>query len=490
MDYVLAIDEGTTGVRALVVDARGEVVACEYEEIRAVYPRPGWVEFDATAIWEATLRVCRGALQTAGAKPKEVKAIGVANQRATCVAWERATGKPIHAAIAWQDTRTADRIAAVLEKGVFTNAMASATKWEWILQNVPGAARKATAGEICFGTIDSWLIWNLTGGSVHATDCSNASCTTLYDAIQDGWDGNALEVLGIPQRALPEIRSTSEIYGVTVPQLFGAEVAIGGCAGDQQAAMFGELGIEKGAVKVTFGTSGMLDINVGEFPVFSTRGAYPLVLWGLGGQRTYCLEGTVITAGAAVQWLRDGLGILARLEDSATIAAQVHDTGGVWVMPALQGLGTPYMQPEARAVLGGISRATTRAHIVRAVLEGITFRSREVLETLLEDASVDKPERLRVDGGAASNDFLLQQLADIVGIAVERPQSVQASALGAAYLAGLATGVWSTIDAVRDAWRSGGIFEPRISRDEADDRFTNWRRAIDVARAGETSPQN
>jgi glycerol kinase len=483
MDYVLAIDEGTTGVRALVVDARGEVVACEYEEIRAVYPRSGWVEFDAAAIWEATLRVCQNALQITGAKPKELKAIGVANQRATCVAWDRATGKPIHPAIAWQDTRTADRVAAVLEKGVFTNSMASATKWEWILKNVAGAERKAAAGEVCFGTIDSWLIWNLTGGAVHATDCSNASCTTLYDAIQDGWDANALDVLGIPRRALPEIRSTSEVYGVTAPQLFGAEVTIGGCAGDQQAAMFGELGIEKGAVKITFGTSGMLDINVGEFPVFSTRGAYPLVLWGLGGQRTYCLEGTVITAGAAVQWLRDGLGIIERLEDSGPIAAQVDDSGGVWVMPALQGLGTPHMDPGARAVFGGISRATTRAHIIRAVLEGIAFRAREALEVLLEDTSTGKPERLRVDGGAASNDFLLQQLADVTGIPVERPKNVQASALGAAYLAGLAVSVWSSIDGLRAAWQSGGIFEPQISRDQADGSFSSWQRVISVARA-------
>lgn len=490
MDYVLAIDEGTTGVRALVVDARGEVTASAYEEISAVYPRPGWVEFDAEAIWQATLRVCRGALKNAGIEASHLRAIGVANQRATCVAWERRSGRPIHPAIAWQDTRTAERVPEVLERGVFTNSMASATKWEWILRNVPGADRQAAAGEICFGTIDSWLIWKLTGGAVHATDCSNASCTTLYDAIQDGWDANALDVLGIPRPVLPDIRSTSEIYGSTSPDVLGAAVPIGGCAGDQQAAMFGELGVERGAVKITFGTSGMIDINVGEFPVFSTRGAYPLVLWGLAGQRSYCLEGTVITAGAVVQWLRDGLGILERLEDSATIAAEVEDCGGVWVMPALQGLGTPYMDPTARAVLGGISRGTTRAHIVRAALEGIAFRSREVLETLLEDASVDRPDRLRVDGGAAGNDFLLQQVADIVGIAVERPKSVQGSALGAAYLAGLASGVWESIDAVRGAWKSGGVFEPRISRDRADEHFAAWRRALDAARAGAVSIRN
>jgi len=480
--YVLAIDEGTTGVRALVVDARSEVVASAYEELKATYPKPGWVELDGEAIWQATRRVCNRAIREARLETVDMRAVGIANQRATTLVWERATGKPIYPVIAWQDTRTVDRIAAVLEKGVFTNSMASATKIEWLLRNVAGADRQAAAGELCFGTIDTWLIWKLTGGATHVTDYSNASCTTLYDAIQDEWDANALDVLGIPKSMLPEIRPTSAVYGRTSTEVFGAAVPIGGCAGDQQAAMFGELGTEKGAVKVTFGTSGMLDANVGEFPVFSTRGAYPLILWGLNGQRTYCLEGTVITAGAAVQWLRDGLGVIDRLEDSAAIAAQVGDSGGVWVMPALQGLGTPYMEPGARAVFGGISRGTTRAHIVRAVLEGIAFRTREVFETILEDASIPRPERLRVDGGAAANDFLLQQLADVAGIAVERPKCVQASALGAAYLAGLAAGVWQSIDEVRESWRSGGIFEPRIGRDEADQRFSTWRQAIAAVR--------
>jgi glycerol kinase len=479
---VLAIDEGTTGVRALVVNADSEVTGSAYEEISASYPKPGWVEFDAEAIWDATMRVCRLALREAGISPKDLRAIGVANQRATTVVWEKKTGRPIHAAIAWQDTRTAERIAAVLDKGVFTNSMASATKVEWLLKNVPGAVQRAAAGELCFGTIDTWLIWKLTGGAVHVTDYSNASCTTLYDAMQDAWDANALGVLGIPASMLPQIRSTSEVYGDTDTEVFGARVPIGGCAGDQQAAMFGELGTEKGAVKITFGTSAMVDVNVGDFPVMSMRGAYPLILWGLGGKHTYCLEGTVITAGACVQWLRDGLGIIERLEDSDALASSVEDSGGVWAMPSLQGLGTPYMQPEVRAVLGGISRGTTRAHIVRAVLEGIGYRTREALETLLEDASVARPQRLRVDGGAAANDFLLQQLADIVGIPVERPKSVQASALGAAYLAGWAVGVWDSLDTLRAAWRSGGVFEPKLGRDQADERFERWRETIESVR--------
>lgn len=478
MDHVLAIDEGTTGVRALVIDARSEVAGAAYEEITAGYPKPGWVEFDAEAIWQATLRVCRNAIEAAGLSPKDLRAIGVANQRATTVMWDQASGRPIHAAIAWQDTRTVDRIAAALEQGIFTNSMASATKVEWILRNVPQAAARAAAGELCFGTIDSWLIWKLTGGTAHVTDYSNASCTTLYDPMQNDWDARALEVLGIPAAVLPAIRSSSEVYGVTDAGVFGAAVPIAGCAGDQQAAMFGELGTEKGAVKITFGTSAMVDVNVGDFPVMSTRGAYPLILWGLRGQTTYCLEGTVITAGAAVQWLREGLGVIERLEDSAALAAQVGDCGGVWAVPSLQGLGTPYMQTDARAVLGGISRGTTRAHIVRAVLDGIVFRTREVLETLLEDTGMQPPERLRVDGGAASNDFLLGRLADVVGIPVERPKSVQASALGAAYLAGWAVGVWDSLETMRAAWRSGGVFEPHCGRDQADAEFQAWRQAL------------
>ena len=300
--------------------------------------------------------------------------------------------------------------------------------------------------------------------------------------MQDGWDQQALAVLSIPAAMLPAIRSSSEVYGLTKPAAFGAEVAVAGMAGDQQAAMFGEMGTEKGAVKITFGTSAMADVNTGELPVLSMRGAYPLVLWGLNGRRVYCLEGTAISAGAAVQWLRDGLGVLKSIEESGALATQVSDSGGVWAVPAFQGLGTPHMDPNARAVIGGLSRASTRAHVVRAVLEGIAYRSREVLETLLEDSSTPPPERLRVDGGAAANDFLLQNLADVLGFAVERPQSVQASALGAAYLAGLAAGGWGSLDEVKGAWRSGRVFEPRWSQDQRGTNFHSWQKAIAAAR--------
>lgn len=482
MSYVLAIDEGTTGVRALIFDERSTVVGGAYQELTPRYPQPGWVELDAEGIWDATRAVCAGALAAARLQARDLDAIGICNQRATTVVWERASGHAVYPAIVWQDLRAADRVPELMAQGIFTNAMASAAKLEWILRAAKDGRQRASNGELCFGTIDSWLVWKLTGGAVHVTDYSNASCTSLYDAMQDTWDAHALSVLGIPTSMLPVLRSSSEVYGHTTIEAFGAEVPVAGIAGDQQAAMFGEVGVERGAVKITYGTSAMADVNTGDTPVLSMRGAYPLILWRLNGQRTFCLEGTAISAGAAVQWLRDGLGVLDTLEESAAIAASVQDSGGVWAVPAFQGLGTPHMDPHARAVIGGLSRASTRAHVVRAVLEGIAYRSREVLETLLEDSSTPPPSRLRVDGGAAANDFLLQHLANVLGLPVERPYSVQASALGAAYLAGLATGVWPNIDQLRQAWRCGGIFEPQWSADQRDTTFHRWQKAIAAAR--------
>ena len=482
MRYVLAIDEGTTGVRALVFDESSAVVGSAYHELTVSYPQPGWVEMDPQAIWEATRAVCTRALQAAGRAPRDIDAIGVCNQRATTVVWERASGRPIYPAIVWQDVRTAERVPELMAQGIFSNSMASAAKLEWVLRTAADGMQRAANGQLCFGTIDSWLVWKLTGGGAHVTDYSNASCTSLYDAMNNEWDQNALTVLQIPPAMLPKLCSSSEVYGQTTTQAFGAVVPVAGIAGDQQAAMFGEIGVDKGAVKITYGTSAMADVNTGDMPVLSMRGAYPLILWGLNGQRTFCLEGTAITAGAAVQWLRDGLGILQRTEESGPLAAQVADSGGVWAVPAFQGLGTPHMDPNARAVIGGLSRGSTRAHVVRAVLEGIAYRSREVLETLLEDSSTPPPPRLRVDGGAATNDFLLQHLANVLGLPVERPQAIQASALGAAYLAGLAAGVWPSLDEVKHAWRSGRIFEPCWSQDQRDTIFRSWQKAIATAR--------
>ncbi len=483
MALVLALDEGTTGVRALVFDEHSALRGAAYEEIGAAFPRSGWMEQDPLHIWAAARRVIGDALQAAQAQPADIAAIGIAVQRATTMVWERATGLPIYPAISWQDSRTQARVAELLERGIFTNALASSTKLEWILRERDALAR-AAAGELCFGTVDTWLLWQLSGGRVHATDHSNASCTGLYDFLAGTWDQTVLGPMELPEAVLPRIVDSSGVCGTTDPAVFGAAVPLAGIAGDQQAAMFGQLGVEPGATKITFGTSAMVDVNTGEFPVLSMRGAYPLILWGIGGQRVCCLEGTVVTAGAAVQWLRDGLGIIANAAECGPLAASVPDSGGVWAVPAFQGLGTPYMDPGARAVLGGLSRGTTRAHIVRAVLESIAFRTAEVLETLLADAGAGAPARLRVDGGVAANDVFLQALADTLGHPVERPETVQATGLGAAYLAGMGAGVWNGIDDVRHAWRSGGVFEPRLSADERATRLATWQQAVAAARLG------
>ncbi|MBI3785120.1 MAG: glycerol kinase GlpK [Deltaproteobacteria bacterium] len=482
MPYILAIDEGTTGVRAHVFDESSTLRGAAYLELSPSYPRPGWVELDPEDIWLRTLKVCEQALEAASLKPGDLHGLGICNQRATTLVWERANGRPVYPAIVWQDTRTAERVPELLAAGVFTNAMASASKLEWILRNVPNGFERAADAKLCFGTVDTWLLWKLTGGAVHATDSSNASCTTLYDAMQDAWDTNALDILKVSPAIMPSIRSSSQIYGETAKAAFGAAVPVAGMAGDQQAAMFGEMCLERGAVKITYGTSAMADMNTGDLPVFSTRGAYPTILWSLNGQRAWGLEGTTITAGAAVQWLRDGLGVLRSLDECDALAASVPDAGGVWAVPAFQGLGTPHMDPNARAVVGGLSRGSTRAHVVRAVLEGIVYRSREVLETLLGDSGIAPPQRLRVDGGAAANDFLLQHLADVIGIPVERPQSVQASALGAAYLAGLAVQTWKGVDELKKIWRPGRVFEPRWTADQRDATFHGWQKAVATAR--------
>jgi len=481
--YVLAIDEGTTGVRAMIFDQRSALAGAAYEEITAAFPRPGWMEQDPLHIWEATRRVIDDALHAAGLQPADVAAVGIANQRATTVVWERRTGLPIYPAISWQDTRTIERVAELLNEGVFTNALASATKLEWLLRQRDGIGR-GTAGELCFGTIDSWLTWQLSGGALHITDHSNAACTGLYDFINGCWDLAVVSQLEIPEAVLPALLPSSGRYGETDARVFGAAVPLAGMAGDQQAAMFGELGVDTGAVKITFGTSAMIDINTGDFPVLSQHGAYPLILWSLSGERRFGLEGTVMTAGAAVQWLRDGLGVIANAAECGPLAASVPDSAGVWAVPALQGLGTPYMDAAGRAVIGGISRGATRAHIVRAVLEGIAYRTREALDTLLSDAQAARPERLRVDGGVAANDVFLQCLADTLGVPVERPETVQATALGVAYLAGMGVGVWNGIDDVRHAWRSGGVFAPRLTADERDARFHAWQRAVAAAQLG------
>jgi len=480
---LLALDAGTTGARALVVDTSTSVLASAYEELTVECPQPGWVELDPAKLWQSVRRVIAEALRAADARADEVAAVGIANQRATTLLWERATGAPVHPAIVWQDVRTAARVGELLQQGFFVNTMASSTKLEWLLDHTERGRGRAARGELCFGTVDSWLAWNLSGGRLHITDPSNASCTGLYDFASGEWDARGLELLDIPPSVLPAIIATCGRHGMTEEKQCGFTAPLAAIAGDQQASMFGLARHRPGDFKVTFGTSGMVDVNTGSAPVLSASGAYPLVLWQLGGERSFCLEGTAITAGAAIQWLRDGIGIIESAAETGRIAESIEDCGGVWVVPAFQGLGTPYMDPRARATIGGLSRASSRAHVVRATLEGVSFRCREVVVTLAADIGAALPALVRADGGAAENDFLLQHLADVLGVAVERPETVQGTALGAALLAGMGIGVWRDAAEMERHWRRGAVFEPRWSEARRDEEYTRWRGALQLSYA-------
>jgi glycerol kinase len=480
--HVLAIDEGGSGVRAYIFDHEGREVSTAHAEISLSCPRPGWVEHDPGALWERTLDVVRNALDRAKLKAKEIAALGICNQRASTMVWDADSGEAIYPAIGWQDLRTVDRCHELGRRGYILNPMQSASKFMWVLENVAGARTKADAGRLRFGTIDTWLTWKLSGGSTYVTDDSNASCTGIYDFFAGGWDEALLESLALPKESFPAIVGSSAIAGSTASSVLGAAIPLAARAGDQQAAMFGQLRVEPGMVKITYGTAAMMDLNVGPSLHLSPNGCFPFVLWGLDGTRTYCLEGTAVTAGAAVQWLRDGLGILSDLGESSAIASSINDSGGVWCVPAFQGLGTPYLDTSARALLGGVSRATGRAEVIRAVLEGIAFRCDEVVEALRADVPGTPLDVLRVDGGAARNDFLMQCQADISGVAVERPAVFDAACLGAAYLAGLATGFWKDLAEASRTWRRDRIFEPTWSEDERAAKRSRWKTIVELAR--------
>jgi glycerol kinase len=477
---ILTLDEGTTGVRALLLDAGGRPRADAYEETIPTYPAPGQVEHDPEVLWRATLGVLRRVLTEAPLA--SVVGLGVCTQRGTAVVWETNGGRAVHPAISWQDGRAAARCAALLTEGIFLSPLHAASKIEWILDRVDPDRTELQAGRLRCGTLDAWLAWRLTGGRAFVTDASNASCSGFYNLLDRGWDARVLDALRIPARGLPEIVDSSRKLGLLDTDAGLPAVPLAALIGDQQAAMMGQLRLAPGEVKITYGTSAMLDLNAGPEPLWSSTGAYPLVLWQRDGKVSFCLEGTAITAGAAVTWLRDGLGVIDVPADSATLAAAVRDSGGVWVVPAFQGLGTPYMDTAARAVVGGISRATTRAHVVRGVLEGIAWRCREVYDALRTDCPHPPPATLRADGGASRNDVLLQLQADALGIPIERPVLVQAAALGAGYLAGLATGVWASADELAAAWRLDRAFEPRIGADEREERFAAWQQHVPAAR--------
>ena len=476
---ILALDVGTTGVRALLLDPTGRPRGEAYREVLPTYPGPGLVEHDPEALFRAIGEVARTVL--GGAVAPGVQALGLSSQRGTAVVWEAATARPVHPALSWQDGRTAERCRTLLAEGVFVSPLTAATKIEWILDRVDPERDGVRAGRLRCGTLDAWVAWRLTAGRVSATDASHASCSGFYDLLARSWNPAVLEALRVPPAALPTISDSSSVLGrVDVPGL--PPVPLAAIIGDQQAAMMGQLRLEPGEVKITYGTSAMVDLNAGPEPLWSTRAAYPLVLWQRDGVPSFCLEGTAITAGAAITWLRDGLGILESAKESAALAASVPDAGGAWAIPAFQGLGTPYMEAGARAVLGGLSRATTRAHVVRAMLEGIAWRCREVYEALRADSPHAAPAALRADGGAAQNDVLLQLQADALGLPVERPTVIEAAALGAGYLAGLATGVWRTAAELHQAWHRDRLFEPTMSPAAREERFAAWQRHVAAAR--------
>jgi glycerol kinase len=485
--YILALDQGTTSSRAIIFDQNAGIVAVGQREFQQIFPRPGWVEHDPGEIWSTQISVATEALGRAHLRPRDIAAIGITNQRETTVVWDRETGVPIYNVIVWQDRRTADfcdRLKKdghehlVREKtGLVIDAYFSGSKVAWILDNVPGARAKAEAGKLAFGTIDSWLVWQLTSSSTHITDVTNASRTMLFNINTLKWDDELLKLLGVPRSMLPEVRPSSQIYGRVSTTLGAADVPIAGIAGDQQAALFGQMCISPGLTKNTYGTGCFLLQNTGEHPVVSRNRLLSTVAWQLGGKTTYALEGSVFIGGAVVQWLRDGLGLIQKSSDVAALASSVADNGGVYLVPAFAGLGAPHWDPYARGTIIGITRGTNAGHIARAAVESIAFQVADLLDAVRDDAHIDLKE-LRVDGGAAVNDGLLQFQADLLGVAVVRPQVTETTALGAAYLAGLAVGFWESTDALARHWKVDRRFEPSMPMSQSASRRAEWREAL------------
>ena len=485
--YILALDAGTSSSRAILFDHAGHIVSVSQKEFRQIYPKPGWVEHDPIEIWETQRAVAREAIEKAGATPAEISAIGITNQRETTVVWNRETGKPVHNAIVWQCRRTSEYCDdlkrrgladSIREKtGLIPDAYFSGTKIRWILENIPGARADAEAGRLLFGTIDTWLVWNLTGGKVHATDYSNASRTMLYDIGALKWDDDILREFNIPKSMLPDVRPSSGSFGETAPDVFGDPLPIAGVAGDQQSALFGQTCFEAGDAKNTYGTGCFMLMNTGGRRVPSKNGLLTTIAWGLDGKVSYALEGSVFTAGAAIQWLRDELGLLAHASDSETMAKSVPNANGCYVVPAFTGLGAPYWDQYARGAILGLTRGVNKTHVVRATLESLAYQTADVLEAMKKDAGIAL-NALRVDGGASANDFLMQFQSDVIGVPVERPECVETTALGAAYLAGLATGFWSGASELKA--NIGGLkrFTPAIGDLERAAALFGWHAAV------------
>ena len=485
--YVMALDAGTTSNRAIIFDVDSKIVGVAQKEFTQHFPQPGWVEHDAEEIWSSMHEVMREALEQSGLVASDIAAIGITNQRETAVIWDRTTGRPIYNAIVWQSRQTADicedlkrqgLVDEFKEKtGLVIDAYFSGTKVKWILDHVEGARARAEKGELAFGTIDTWLLWKLTGGKEHKTDYSNASRTLMFNIKTLEWDEALLKHLTVPKSLLPEVRPSSEVYGHTIPSIIGASVPVAGMAGDQQSALFGQNCFNPGEAKNTYGTGCFLLMNTGEDLCMSKNGLVTTIAWGLDGKVEYALEGSIFVGGSAIQWLRDGLRLVDSAPDSEWVAKKVPDAGGVYMVPAFVGLGAPYWDMNARGMIIGLTRGTTKAHIVRATLDSLAYQTRDVLGAMEADSG-NRLAALKVDGGAVANNLLMQFQADLLGVPVDRPQITETTALGAAYLAGLATGVWASKEELKKSWQLDTRFTPALDKKDADKLYKGWRKAV------------
>ena len=486
--YLMALDQGTTSSRCIIFNREGEIVSVAQKEFQQYYPQSGWVEHDPMEIWSTQMGVAREALERLGITSRDIAALGITNQRETTILWDQETGEPIYPAIVWQCRRTAD-ICEKLEikgygdmifrkTGLKVDAYFSATKIQWILNHVDGARQKAKQGKVLFGTVDSWLIWKLTKGTVHATDVTNAARTMLYNIVEKRWDKEILNLLDIPEEILPEVHDSSYIYGETDSMIFGSPIPIAGVAGDQQASLFGQACFAKGDIKNTYGTGGFLLMNTGETPVFSKNGLLTTIAWGMNGTINYALEGSVFVAGAAIQWLRDEMGLISSAAESEMAAASVPDTNGVYMVPAFVGLGAPYWDPYARGILTGLTRGSNRNHIVRAVLEALGYQTYDVVKLMEQEAGIEQVRCLKVDGGACANNFLMQFQSDILDTLIERPQCIETTALGAACLAGLGIGYYENPEEISANWKRERVFEPQMPKAEREAKLNGWKEAV------------
>jgi glycerol kinase len=487
--YILALDQGTTSSRAILFNKAGEIVYTVQKEFTQHFPKPGWVEHDANEIWGSVLAVIASLLSEAEVKPYEIAGIGITNQRETAVVWDKNTGNPVYHAIVWQSRQTADICEDLKAKGyndlfrsktgLLIDAYFSGTKVKWILDNVDGARKKAENGELLFGTIDTWLIWKLSGGAVHVTDYTNASRTLMYNIYDLKWDEELLEILGVPTSMLPEVRSSSEVYAHTVDHhFFGENTPIAGIAGDQQAALFGQACFEKGMAKNTYGTGCFMLMNTGDTPVPSKNGLLTTIAWGIDGKVEYALEGSIFVAGSAVQWLRDGLRMIRSAPDTEEYATRVESTDGVYVVPAFVGLGTPYWDSDARGAIFGLTRGTSKEHFIRATLESLAYQTKDVLQAMEADSGIEL-KKLRTDGGAVKNNFLMKFQSDILNVPVERPVVNETTALGAAYLAGLAIGFWESRDEIAENWKVDRTFDVDMSEEMRTNLYDGWKKAVE-----------